>query len=373
MVTTVLRHHLNAQSDFRVRRRCVGLLLAVIAPALYPSCMMRLFLLAVLLFLAAFAAFMFLTVQPAVMPVRSVPAEVDPGRLETHVKRLSTDFFPRSHDHVENLDLASRYILNGFKAAGAEVALQEVLVRGQKYKNVIARFGPQSGPLLVIGAHYDSNAYTAHDAGDPRGYTVDTHTPGADDNASGVAGLLELARLLGKREQSQAVELVAYTLEEAPHFRSVHMGSVWHARALKAAGRGVRLMLSLEMIGYFRDEPGSQSYPFPGMSYLYSDRGDFIALVGRFQTFAPMRRAKSLMSGATDLPIHSINAPPFVPGIDLSDHRSYWNEGFPALMVTDTAFYRNPHYHRAGDTYDTLDYPRMAEVVKGVYALTQDF
>lgn len=334
---------------------------------------MRLFLLAVFLLLAAVIAFLFLLVQPAVTPVRSLPAEVDMGMLETHVKRLSTEYFPRSHDQVEKLNRASRYILDEFEAAGAEVALQEASVQGEKYSNVIARFGPKTGPLLVIGAHYDSNAYTDYGAGDPRGYTFDTHTPGADDNASGVAGLLELARLLGKKEQSQAIELVAYTLEEAPHFRSEHMGSVWHARALKASGRDVRLMLSLEMIGYFRDEPGSQAYPLPGMSYLYTDRGDFIALVGRFRNFSLMRRAKSLITGATDQPVHSINAPPFIPGIDLSDHRSYWSEGFPAIMVTDTAFYRNPHYHRAGDTYDTLDYRRMAEVVKGVYALTQGF
>lgn len=335
--------------------------------------MMRLFFLTVLLLLAVGAAFIFLTVQPAVRPVRSAPVDVDTARLETHVKRLSVEFFPRSHDQIANLDLASRYIVDEFKAAGAEVTLQEGFVRGRRYNNVIARFGPRSGSLLVIGAHYDSNAYTGSGAGDPHGFSPDTHTPGADDNASGVAGLLELARLLGKRAQSQAIELVAYTLEEAPHFRSEHMGSVWHARALKAAGRDIRLMLSLEMIGYFRDAPGSQSYPFPGMSHLYSDRGDFIALVGRFQNFAMMRRVKALMTGATGLPIHSINAPPFVPGIDLSDHRSYWDEGFPALMVTDTAFYRNPHYHRAGDTYDTLDYRRMAEVVKAVYALTQNF
>lgn len=326
---------------------------------------------AALVCLTAAAIFICLLVQPAVRSVSSVPPKVDPARLEAHVKRLSVDFFPRSHDQANNLDRASRYIVDQFKAAGAAVTLQHEKVGGVSYSNVIARFGPLSGPLLVIGAHYDSNAHTGHGNANSAAFSMDTHTPGADDNASGVAGLLELARLLGQTDHSSAIELVAYTLEEAPHFRSEHMGSVWHARALKAAGRDVRLMLSLEMIGYFRDAPGSQAFPFPGMSYLYSDRGNFIALVGRFGNFGQMRRVKALMTGATKLPIYSINAPPFVPGIDLSDHRSYWDEGYPALMVTDTAFYRNPHYHQASDTYDTLDYRRMAEVVKAVYALTQ--
>lgn len=326
---------------------------------------------AVLICVAVVVILLCLIVQPAVRSVPSAPVNVDPVRLEMHVKRLSVDFFPRSHDQASNLDRASRYIAEQFQMAGAEVTLQKASVLGVAYSNVVARFGPPSGPLLVIGAHYDSNAHTGHGNAASSAFSLDTHTPGADDNASGVAGLIELARMLGQTNQSRSIEIVAYTLEEAPHFRSEHMGSVWHARALKAAGRDVRLMLSLEMIGFFRDAPGSQAYPFPGMSYLYSDRGNFIALVGKFGNFRQTRRVKSLMTGATNLPIYSINAPPFVPGIDLSDHRSYWDEGFPAFMVTDTAFYRNPHYHQAGDTYDTLDYRRMAEVVKAVYALTQ--
>jgi Zn-dependent M28 family amino/carboxypeptidase len=248
--------------------------------------------------------------------------------------------------------------------------VQEVAVEEGRYKNIIARFGPQSGQLLVIGAHYDSHADARAEITDPRGYSLDTHTPGADDNASGVAGLLELARLLAREPQAQAIELVAYTLEEPPHFRT-QMGSVQHARSLSAAKRKVRLMLSLEMIGYFSDEPGSQRYPMRVLDHVYPDRGNFIALVGRMGDFAQMREAKALMTGATDLPVHSINAPPLIPGIDFSDHRSYWAEGYPALMLTDTAFYRNRHYHQAGDTFEKLDYERMAKVVQSVYAVTQ--
>jgi Zn-dependent M28 family amino/carboxypeptidase len=289
------------------------------------------------------------------------------------VRRLSVDFYPRSYDHRGNIGLAAQYVYDQLKATGALVEFQDVVVQGVIYRNVIARFGPATGPLLVIGAHYDSFAEAPADvSGRPR-YSLQTHTPGADDNASGVAGLIELSRLLGRDAPTRAIELVAYTLEEPPHFATGHMGSVWHARALAAAKREVILMVSLEMIGYFNDAPGSQRYPEPGMVHLYSDRADFIALVGKMSDFGTMRKAKALMAGATDLPVYSINAPPQLQGIDFSDHRSYWAAGFPALMVTDTAFFRNNYYHQAGDTHDTLDYRRMAKVVQSMHALVRGF
>jgi len=309
-----------------------------------------------------------LVVQPMVAPLPSSAPPVDPARLEQHVRTLSVDLYPRSFDQFAHLNQAARYIEEQFQAAGADVSVQYVTVQEARYKNVIARFGPRTGPVMVIGAHYDSAGTETAPV-----VTGETHTPGADDNASGVAGLIELARLLGRQAPSRSIELVAYTLEEPPHFRTDHMGSAWHARALRKEGREVSLMLSLEMIGYFSDAAGSQSYPLPGMTLLYPDRGNFIALVGRFGGFAASRRAKAIMRGATDLPVASLNAPPGLPGVDFSDHRNYWRAGYPALMVTDTAFMRNPHYHRAGDTADTLDYVRAAKVVQAVYALTHQF
>ena len=311
-------------------------------------------------------------VQPLVTPIPSTPPQADAARLEAHVKKLSVDLYPRSFEQFDHLDGAARYITEQLKASGASVTVQLVTVQEATYKNIIARFGPAQGPVMVVGAHYDSHGNTAT-PNNAKGYPPDSHTPGADDNASGVAGLLELARLLGQKAQTRAIELVAFTLEEPPNFRSQNMGSVWHAKSLKAAGREVRLMLSLEMIGFFSDAPGSQSYAVPVMAHLYSDRGDFIALVGKFGGFQGARTAKALMAGATDLPVHSINAPRFMQGIDFSDHRSYWGEGYPAMMVTDTAFLRNPNYHKAGDTYDKLDYSRMAKVVRAVYAVTQQY
>lgn len=318
---------------------------------------------------AAAAALLFAVVQPGVGPRPSSPPAADAQRLRDDVKRLSVDFYPRSYDRPGQLDQVSAWLHEEFERAGARVSYQPVIVEGQAYRNVVARFGPQDGPLRVIGAHYDSFAETGVDSGDERGYSPRTHTPGADDNASGVAGLLELARMLGRAPPSRPIELVAYTLEEPPHFRSEHMGSAWHARALRASGREVEYMLSLEMIGRFSDRPGSQTYPVRGMHRLYSDRGDFVVVVGRMGDFGLTRKVKAAMAGATPLPVHSINAPPLlVQGVDFSDHLSYWREGFPALMVGDTAFLRSHRYHQADDTYQTLDYARMAQVVQGAYA-----
>lgn len=307
--------------------------------------------------------------QPLAAPLASTAPTVDPARLQAHVKKLSVDFYPRSGDQIAKLNQAADYIAAELKAAGAVVSFQDFVLEGDTYRNVIARFGPATGPLMVIGAHYDSHGMPGR-ALNAHGYSPDTHTPGADDNASGVAGLIELARLLAASPPARAIELVAYTLEEPPYYRSEDMGSVRHAQALRASGRAVSLMLSLETIGYFTDAPGSQSYPAPGMRHLYSDTGNFIALVNKFSDFGATRAVKAIMAGATDLPVYSINAPRSVPGIDFSDHRSYWDAGMPAMMITDTAFMRNRQYHEAGDTWDRLDYARMAKVVQGVHAVT---
>jgi Zn-dependent M28 family amino/carboxypeptidase len=331
----------------------------------------RLFLSAVLVaVIVAGAAAM--VAQPGVVAVPSAPPSVDAARLQAHVTKLSVDLYPRSFEQFDHLEAAAQYIIAQLKESGAAVSVQEVKVQEATYKNIIARFGPAQGPLMVIGAHYDSYGDPAR-ATNERGFSTQTHTPGADDNASGVAGLIELARLLGRHPQARPIELVAYTLEEPPNFRSANMGSAWHAKSLKDAGREVRLMLSLEMIGYFSDVPRSQHFPLPGMNHLYADRGNFIALVGKLDGVTAIRRAKALMAGATDLPVFSLNAPRAMQGVDWSDQRNYWALGYPALMVTDTSYLRNPHYHKAGDTYDKLDYARMAKVVQGVYAIAEQF
>ena len=319
-----------------------------------------LLLLAILGFAGLLVAAWFRVTQPILFTAGTTgdAPPVDAARLEAHVRMLAETLAPRDEGHPENLDRAAAYLRREFERAGAvAVSDQPFESRGRTYRNVIASFGPRTKELIVVGAHYDT-------AGP---------LPGADDNASGVAGLIELAYLLGRTPPAARVELVAYTLEEPPYFRSASMGSAVHASSLRAQGFAVRVMLSLEMIGYFSDQPDSQHYPVSLLKAFYPSRGNFISIVGKMDQGRTMRRVKKAMAGASPLPVYSINAPRAIPGVDFSDHLNYWNEGYDALMITDTAFYRNPNYHTFADTPDTLDYKRMALVVGGVYAAVLAF
>ena len=320
-------------------------------------------LLAVVCVLLALAGVVLAFVMQPVFPNHAageaVPA-VDPQVLERHVRALSERFHPRSYDHPENLDAVVRYVTEHLAAAGGRVDLQTFTVEDREYRNVVAAFGPHEGPVLIVGAHYDSYCENYREP--------ELYTPGADDNASGVAGLLALAELFGKQPPARQVLLVAYCLEEPPHFGTLDMGSAAHAAHIRSSGTDIIGMLSLEMIGSFFDKEGSQRYPADFMGWLYPRQGDFIAVVGRFQDIGLTRKVKSAMAGAADLPVWSINAPPLIPGIDFSDHRNYWRFGHQAVMITDTAFYRNGAYHTEHDTADSLDYRRMSKAVQGVYA-----
>ena len=291
--------------------------------------------------------------QPAWSEHPRSAAAVSPAALEAHVRFLSETCYPRHALARENQAKAIAYISARLREAGGRVLLQEIPTRSGVYQNVIAHFGPEAGRRYVVGAHFDACGLQ----------------PGADDNASGVAGLLELAGLLGKEKSLPAhFELVAYNLEEPPFFAGPEMGSAVHARSLRAQHVSVALMLSLEMIGCFQDERGSQSYPGPLLNLVYPSQGNFIAIVGRWDQRAVVGSFKRACVGTADIPVVSIAAPSFVPAIDFSDHRNYWAEGYPALMITDTAFLRNPRYHQPTDTPDTLDYRRMAEVVRLLHA-----
>lgn len=277
---------------------------------------------------------------------------VDPAQLHRDVQTLVERFPQRCDAKPEVLAQAADWIATELRQAGGRVTLQPYPVEGATFVNVRARFGPPSGEVVVVGAHYDTCM----------------GLPGADDNASGVAGLLAVARLLGQHPPQAAVELVAYTLEEPPHFRKPTMGSAVHVRALQQEGVAVRAMISLEMLGTFDDAPDSQSYPAPALGVVYPTRGDFIVVVGDFASPLLVRKIKGAMQPVSPLPVWSINAPALLPGVDFSDHRNYWAAGIPAVMVTDTSFFRNKRYHTVRDTPDRLDYPRMAQVVQGVHA-----
>jgi Zn-dependent M28 family amino/carboxypeptidase len=285
-------------------------------------------------------------------PKLSQPSTVDPARLRGHVQMLSIQCSPRDQSHTDNLDRAAAYIREKFLEASGRVIEQPFDVEGRTYRNVVASFGPETDERIVVGAHYD--AYHPF--------------PGADDNASGVAGLIELAGLLAKTNLLMRIDLVAFTLEEPPYFNTPHMGSAVHAESLKSQGVKVRAMISLEMIGYFSDAPDSQSFPVSLLRALYPSQGNFVSVIGGVGDGLLVRRIKGAMRAGAPLPVYSINAPRFVPGVDFSDHLSYWNAGYSAVMITDTAFYRNHNYHTPNDTAEKLDYKRMAMVVEGVDA-----
>jgi len=291
-------------------------------------------------------------------PVKARPftsgISADPSSLRSDVEALTGLPGFRCFERPFDLDRAAEWVKSSLEASGLPVEKQEFAVGGRWFKNFTARYGPDDAPILVVGAHYD----------------VCGEQPGADDNASAVAGLLELARLLGRHrpEMTHRVELALWPLEEPPNFRTPDMGSAVHADLLAQSKADVRGMICLEMLGYFSDKPGSQSYPAPGMGLLYPSRGNFISVVGNGSSWWFTRRVKARMAGATELPVTSINAPTLVPGVDFSDHLNFWKHGWKAVMITDTAFFRNPNYHEVTDTPDTLDYERLAHVVTGVYA-----
>jgi hypothetical protein len=277
---------------------------------------------------------------------------VEPARLETHVRMLSETLSPRDWTHPQNLDRVAAYIHQEFEQAKGTVSEQPYEVAENTYRNVIATFGPDTKERIVVGAHYDAFG----------------ELPGADDNASGVAGLIELAYLLGNTSLPMRVDLVAFTLEEPPYFRTPNAGSAVHASSLKKQDVPVRIMFCLEMIGFYSDVENSQSFPLSVLRLFYPSRGNYAVVVGKLDGGLAVRRVKRAMREASALPVYSVNAPKFIQGIDWSDHLNYWEAGYEAVMISDTAIFRNPNYHTANDTPDTLDCNRMAMVVQGVYS-----
>ena len=275
------------------------------------------------------------------------------------VTMLSHEIGIRTYRDTDRLQRAAEYISGQFKSFGYQVSRQPFLFQGNTYHNLIAERSGHLRPekVLVIGAHYD---------------TVRT-TPGADDNASGVAGLLGLAQALAAVTVSKTVRFVAFALEEPPVYRTRNMGSYHYARSLKEKNEQVEGMISLEMIGYFCDRDGSQHYPLPLFKLKYPSQGNYISMVGNLRSRTLTQRFAASFRKAVDLPLVTLNAPPIVIGIDFSDHWSFGKFGYKAFMVTDTAFYRNPNYHAPADLPETLDYERMAKVVEGLAAAVEEW
>jgi hypothetical protein len=259
----------------------------------------------------------------------------------------------RNYENLEALNKAADYISGEFEKTGGKVSEQPFEVEGNIYKNIICSFGPEDGERIILGAHYD----------------VCGKQKGADDNASGIAGILEIARMIGAKKPTlqYRIDVVAYTLEEPPFFRSQHMGSAVHAKYIQDEKIPLKVMVCLEMIGYFSDEKGSQEYPMKEFEAMYPTVGNYIALVGGADDQMFTNQFKADMNKASSIDVQTINAPPSVQGLDYSDHLNYWNYDYQAMMVTNTGFYRNKNYHEKTDTKETLDYNRMYLVIKGVY------
>ena len=256
---------------------------------------------------------------------------------------------PRNTFIPENLSAAADHIENAF--AGSNVERQRYVAEGVSVENLIVEIRGNTCPeeIVIVGAHYDS---------------VD-ESPGADDNASGVAGMLALARRFANARPARTLRFIAWTNEEPPHFQTSTMGSLVYARRCHEHKERIVAALSLEMLGYYKDEPGSQQYP-PPLSALYPDTANFIGFAGNIDSRALVTRCVKAFRERSTFPAHAAVLPALIPQTGWSDQWSFWQFGWPALMVTDTALYRNPHYHLVSDTPDKLDYERMAMVVDGV-------
>ena len=272
-------------------------------------------------------------------------------RLRRHVRTLAAEIGERHVWRPQALHAAADYIRGELAALGYPVAPQAYEVHGVRCENLEVTIpgGARASEIVLAGAHYD---------------TVEG-SPGADDNASGVAGLIEIARLLRGARPQRTLKLVAFVNEEAPFFYFGEMGSKVYARAARARGDDIRIMLSLEMLGCYRDAPGSQAYP-PFLKWFYPGRGNFIAFVSNLRSRRALAEFTRAFRAHSDFPAERLAAPALVPGLSWSDHLSFWRAGYPALMVTDTAFYRYAHYHQPTDTPERLDYARMARVVEGL-------
>jgi len=283
--------------------------------------------------------------------INATNAQIDTLSIRKHLNKIIKTEKPRNYRNIETLNRVANYIYRVFNKYSDTVYYQPFTVNGKTYKNVIAVFGSQNTQTIVAGAHYD----------------VYGNQDGADDNASGVVGLLELAKLLKGEKLKYRIELVAYTLEEPPYFKTENMGSYVHAQSLHQNKVEVYGMFSLEMIGYYDDTKKSQKYPIGILSLFYGNKGDFITLVNKLHKGKFARRFSRKFKKQKLIKTKKFTAPAKLPGIDFSDHLNYWKFGFSALMITDTAFYRNQNYHEQTDTMETLDLTRMQKVIETLY------
>lgn len=272
--------------------------------------------------------------------------------LQSHVVTLSEEIGERNFVFYNALQKSAEYITETFNTFGFSSEIQHYYIDNKIYKNIIAVKKGDKKPqeLIVIGAHYDSVV----------------GSPGANDNGSGVSSLLELARLFFSIQTERTIKFIALVNEEPPFFLSGNMGSRIYAKDAKKRREDIKAMISLETMGYFSDEPHSQHYPL-FYSLFYPHTANFIAVVGNFSSRKLVKNIKKSFKKNSSFNIETAVMPEAIPGVSFSDHDSFWRYGYKACMVTDTAFYRYPHYHTREDTPDKINFHYLAEVVQGVY------
>jgi hypothetical protein len=293
------------------------------------------------------------------LPALADAETVTASRLRTHIQAIASR--PHNIEHYEELEKVALYIETDLKALGYQPVPQIYEVDGRAVRNIEISIEPvdagASRGTIVLGAHYDSY-------GD---------APGANDNATGTAAVLELARLLSdlRNRTETRIRLVLFVNEEPPYFQTADMGSYRYARLLAERGEPIIGMISLETLGSFSDQPGSQSYP-PPLGLLYPSKGDFIAFVAMPGSRDLMQALIGSFRSHTKFPTVGGVAPGFVPGIDWSDHWSFEQFRYPAVMITDTAYFRYPHYHKVTDTPDKVDIERLARITHGIERVVRE-
>jgi hypothetical protein len=278
------------------------------------------------------------------------------SELLADVQKLAGEIGERNLPHYSALNAAAAFIEKSFLDAGLQPHRDTYEVRGLACHNIEAEIAGASSEVVLVGAHYDS-VFGA---------------PGANDNGSGVAALLALARRFARATPSATLRFVAFTNEEPPYFQTPEMGSLVCASHCKARGDRIAAMISLETIGYFSDVPRSQTYPSPGLGAFYPKTGNFIGFVGNVGSRALLKRALKVFRDQARIPSEGAAVPAFIPGVGWSDHWAFWQQGYPGIMVTDTAAFRYPHYHTPEDTPDKLDYDRFTLVVSGMKEVIAD-
>jgi hypothetical protein len=276
--------------------------------------------------------------------------------LRADVQKLAGEICERNMWHYAQLNAAADFIEDSFSRAGLHSRRDSYELRGQACHNIEVEIPGTRPEVLLIGAHYDSVF----------------GSPGANDNGSGVAATLALARRFANRKTQHTMRFVAFVNEEPPYFLSGEMGSLVYAGRCKAHGDKISAMISLETIGYFSDAPHSQTYPSPGLGIFYPKIGNFIGFVSNVHSRTLLRRVIGLFRKHAKIPSEGAALPAFIPGVSWSDQWSFWRNGYPAIMVTDTAPFRYPYYHSANDTPDKLDYDRFALVVSGMEKVIED-